>query len=636
MRITNVRIRNFRSIRELRLDLAETTVLVGSNNAGKTAIIDAIRKAMPRRGMQGDTHFDEYDIHLKSGVTDPKASRGICIEIVCSESKPEEWPNNIYADLDDIANVDVNSGCRSITLRTRFAWNDDRGTFEVSREFLDLHGGPLVGKGARRVNLERFGRYLPVFYLNALRDVADEFSPRSSKFWKRLLKAVEIPAETELDVLEKLEELNNKLLTADPKLERISKTLSGAAKVTVRESEGSVDLRMLPMETWDLLSRVDIILRREADLPWLPLKRQGQGIQSLSVMFLFKAFVENLLEELYAPESNPILALEEPEAHLHPQAARTLWGEICELRGQKIITTHSPYFAQYVPLRDLRLVRLASDGTTVRSLTGSVAEKLPRREGLDRIISKYDELLGYDEASGTLKAKDKLGKDCYRELLKVYANATEHHKSISTLRGRSAQVVRDADLQCLEISSRRIRGEIFFAERWLIVEGSSDYLVLHAMAHALGYDFDKFGVSVIDAKNNGGSPAVFAVVARELGIPWLAVFDGDKAGEDYKKGIEKRGFTSEDIKKYCLKHTRDLEFELLTGNCKDEVSAVLEKLRCEYAHGPVEKARDWLKKKKKKTVLAVEVAARLRESKSMAERGPEAFRNAIERIQRLE
>ena len=39
MRLTRVEIGNFRSIRHLVLDLGETTVFIGPNNAGKTAVI---------------------------------------------------------------------------------------------------------------------------------------------------------------------------------------------------------------------------------------------------------------------------------------------------------------------------------------------------------------------------------------------------------------------------------------------------------------------------------------------------------------------------------------------------------------------------------------------------------------------
>ena len=53
---------------------------------------------------------------------------------------------------------------------------------------------------------------------------------------------------------------------------------------------------MVPLKTWDLiLPGRDHPSRNEPDLPWLPLGRQGQGIQSLSVIFLFQAFVDHLL-----------------------------------------------------------------------------------------------------------------------------------------------------------------------------------------------------------------------------------------------------------------------------------------------------------------------------------------------------
>src|SRR5205823_691341 len=238
---------------------------------------------------------------------------------------------------------------------------------------------------ARRLNLERFWQYIPVFYLGALRDAADEFSARS-QFWGKLLKAVEIPPALEGRVQKVLDLLNTKLLNADLRLAQIANTLSGATRVAARDREGQVDLRLVPLKSWDLLSKAEIILRNEPNWPWLPLQRHGQGVQSLSVIFLFQAFVQHLLAELYEPESSPILALEEPETHLHPQAARTLWTHVSALPGQKFITTHSPYFVQHVPFRDLRLVRLAATGTEVRFLPASFSARVPHVPALDGIV----------------------------------------------------------------------------------------------------------------------------------------------------------------------------------------------------------------------------------------------------------
>ena len=167
-------------------------------------------------------------------------------------------------------------------------------------------------------------------------------------------------------------------------LAEIAETLSGATRVAARDREGSVSLRLVPLKSWDLLSKAEIILRNEPDWPWLPLQRHGQGMQSLSVIFLFQAFVQHLLTELYEPESVPVLALEEPETHLHPQAARTLWRHVSKLPGQKIITTHSPYFVQHVPFRDLRMVSLTEKGTEIRWLPPSFSATIPHVVALMR------------------------------------------------------------------------------------------------------------------------------------------------------------------------------------------------------------------------------------------------------------
>ena len=43
MRVTALLMENFRGIRRLELDLDEITVLIGENNSGKTAVLDALR-----------------------------------------------------------------------------------------------------------------------------------------------------------------------------------------------------------------------------------------------------------------------------------------------------------------------------------------------------------------------------------------------------------------------------------------------------------------------------------------------------------------------------------------------------------------------------------------------------------------
>ena len=636
MRVSRVEIRNFRSIRHVVVDLGQTTVFVGPNNAGKTAILDAIRIALTRRWGKRGTGFAEYDIRLSGDTDDPKASPGVSIDIHVQESEPEEWPAGIAEDLDQIVQLDPHTGQRSIVLRTRWAWNAEIGAFEPTWEFLNAARDPLTGRGARRVNLERFWRYLPVFYLDALRDVGDEFSPRS-KFWGQLLKAMEIPAGLEARALRVLDLLNRRLLKADPRLQDIAETLSGATRIAARDREGGLDLRMVPLKMWDLLSKAEIILRNEPDAPWPPLLRQGQGIQSLSVIFLFQAFVEHLVRELYEQDSEPVLALEEPETHLHPQAARTLWEHIRALPGQKIATTHSPYFVQHVPFRDLRLVRLTEDGTQVKSLPASFSASIPEVDGLQDVIEQSNGRLSYHAAAETLTVHGALEKEAFRTLLACYGKhdrRTELEGVLRDLRDRSALYIDDEELGSLETFARRMRGEVFFAERWLIVEGQADYLIVHALASALEYDLDSHGVSVVDAQNNG-HPAAFAALARALGVPWLGVFDGDEAGKGFVDAIARRGFEGDELARRCRTHQAgDLESQLLADGLGAELRAALSDVgvarAAELEDDAVETAL-----RGNKAAYAAALSNNLRTNSDLARRTLPTFRWAVEQLPRL-
>lgn len=115
----------------------------------------------------------------------------------------------------------------------------------------------------------------------------------------------------------------------------------------------------------------------------------------------------------------------------------------------------------------------------------------------------------------------------------------------------------------------------------------------------------------------------------------MPVFDGDHQGREYKKAIELRSSKPEYVEERCLTHQQGvLESELLAGDLKDDIVKVVEKLEGTRAYEGGEHILKWLRKYK--TRYPVELAARMRDSKSMAEHGPRAFRIAIEKLQTLE
>ena len=636
MRIKQVTISNFRSIRHAEIDLGATTVLIGPNNAGKTAILEAIRIALTRRWGQRGTGFTEYDVHLCATRTDPKLGDPVVIEIEMQESAANEWPEELHETLADIIQLNPLTGQASIIMRVSCAWDAGEESYVPKWEFLNVDRNPLAGKGARATNFQEFFSFLPVFYLDALRDAADEFSARS-QFWGRLLRTVQIPEGLEQKSVRIFNLLNAKLLAADPKLGDLATSLSDISRVATSGSPGQANLRVLPLNTWDLLSKAEVIYQTDGAKPWLPLVRHGQGVQSLSVMFLFRSFVELLLAELYRAESTPVLAMEEPETHLHPQASRSLFRHIESLQGQKIVSTHSPYFLQHVSFRDLRVVRTGPDGTEVRSLPREFRARLPSLPALDPVIAGSAGLLEYDGGLSELVIKGALSQQTYQNLLVAYhghPETQEYHARLRAARDASIKYIADEELTKLETFARRIRGEIFFANKWLLVEGQSEYHLVHGMAKAMGYDLDENGVSVIDFANNGNC-ALFAALARALGYPWVMVVDGDLAGNQYRAAVAGRGFDAAQMAHLTRQLPGGtLEQQLVADGLQPELKAILAAQGVAGAAAMNDQTLiDTLADDK--CGYAAELSAQCAASLPLTQRMPLAFREALQTIRAL-
>ena len=279
-------------------------------------------------------------------------------------------------------------------------------------------------------------------------------------------------------------------------------------------------------------------------------------------------------------------------------------------------------------------MRLTKTGTEVRSLPASFSEPFPHLDGLDSVVNNAGGLLSYEGASETLTVHGSLEEGHYRALLKCCPQderRSDLESRLRDLKGRSSLYVTDDELLALETYARRMRGEIFFAERWLIVEGQADYLLVHAIAHAMDYDLDRHGVSVIDAQNNG-NPATFAALARALDIPWLAVFDGDEAGKKFIQGIEKRGFRKDELAERCRRHPDgDLEAQLVADGLGPELREVLATLG---VHDARELDEEGLVAhlRKNKTAYAADLATRIRRDTDLARRAPEAFRTTVNQL----
>ncbi len=184
MYLKEVYIKNFRSIKECKIALDNFTVFIGENNAGKTAILDAIRIGL-NKSFNANS-FNEYDFHMDNMINSPKDSEGIKFIYHFEERKEDEWNEyimNTFVDIIQYLKESPNKA--SVLVEVKVSINELTGDIETKTSFLNKEHEEITSKNQNMV--ARFLQLCPVFYMQALRDIKDTFSQKSP-LWGRFLK----------------------------------------------------------------------------------------------------------------------------------------------------------------------------------------------------------------------------------------------------------------------------------------------------------------------------------------------------------------------------------------------------------------------------------------------------------------
>ena len=576
MKLRNVKIKNFRCLVDVEIPIHDTTILVGENNSGKTAFLEALRIAL--RGLTGRGNpFSEYDYYMYKQGDCPESSDGIEIELWFCEDSPDEWPASLVQALNEIIQTDPRKDLDSIGIRVSSKYDSQQKNLDYRAEFLNIVGQPLSGRLSNPIIfLQRFSDYIRLFYLPSLRNPDDEFSPRS-QFWGRIMRDLKVSDEKRASIMQRLKKINNELLKEDPRLDQVVTKLDEVQKLMDINASHTTSIKALPITPWDLMAKAELAIKPKGNKLEFPLSRQGQGIQSLVVLFLFQAFVEVLLRPTFEPETVALLTLEEPEAHLHPQATRSLAANLTQITSQKIISSHSPYFIQEIPLENIRLFRRVGATTKVFYIKRFFSAQLPYTPELIQYCQRRSPKFMYSENDSILTLKGSMEEQEKRDLLMMYPNQDQVHDAIVQLFRNSKVYLTDNEITDLETYAKRIRGEIFFARVWLLCEGQSEYLLLRFFAELRGTPLDQGGIALIDFMNNG-SIETFIKLAQTLEIFWIMTCDGDDAGNDYvrkakelcrndmeKQTLIKQLPQNKDFEKYLYEKGFDLDYiEILT------------------------------------------------------------------------
>ena len=356
MRITKVHIENFRGLKELEIDFARTTVLIGENNSGKTSVLDALRLCLRELGPRRRVVFDTFDFHLKDGAAEPHSADPIRIEVHFSEQSKDEWNDALVGRLSrqKILQVDANER-NHVVLCVTCAYDPTNRDFAQGWVFLNLDGKPLTIVSETALGILQ--HEVSFFYLSALRDAARHFDAKGP-FWRPFLKDSQLSDEKKAEVEEKLRGINELIVSSHTSFKQVMERLGKVQDIVPMAGGDAVSIEAIPGRMFDMLAKAQVHLGTPTGAK-IPVGRYGEGTQSLAVLMLFSAFLDA------RPNGSPVVALEEPEAHLHPSAVRALWDILGAISGQKLISTHSGDLLSEVDILNVR--RLAKTAEGIRS-----------------------------------------------------------------------------------------------------------------------------------------------------------------------------------------------------------------------------------------------------------------------------
>ena len=388
--VTHVRVRNYRCLRSVDVELGLLTVLIGQNNAGKTSFLNALFAAIGagQRIISGDDVFLQ-----KTEVSAPK-DRMIAIDILVRPTDEqgelvdvfpqgsawlELWGLGVVQDEDD---QDL------VAIRTQFKWNTIKGEYVLERRFLkDWQKDSAKWEDSKPVEkvqavsaqqIEPLAMYL----LDAKRDIAEDLRTRSS-FWNKMVEEHGLSPEDVERIEENLSEINKDIVESSDVLTHIQSHLKNFHE-TLSCEEDSVSITPLARHLRDLSRGMDVVLSTRGAPPF-PLHQQGMGTRSLGTFFTFWAFTTWRQKQASTGTVHPMMAMEEPETHLHPQAQRSLFRQINRMPGQRIISTHSPYICGQAEIAHIRHFSKNAEETLVCRIDMGTGEKKLTDEDLRKI-----------------------------------------------------------------------------------------------------------------------------------------------------------------------------------------------------------------------------------------------------------
>lgn len=331
------------------------TVLVGENDSGKSAIVDAIKMVL------GTTDMNWYRIDADDFYNEDTTLE---IEIVCKFDCLTEDERGAFLECLTYEDIPQKEPCLYLHWKCKYLTS-----FKPPRPVTSISTGK-DGKGAGPSAEAR--ELLRVTYLRALRDAYSDMQSGKRSRLSQIMQHVSVVDQGEDEYKDGADinnlsiigiaNLSNELLANHPALKTINTDMTTILSNQMLLKEDSIKTRLevagansnkLQKEI-SLLEKLDLTVDKDASAM--------QGRVGLGTSNIMSMACELLLhKEAEGEGKSCFLLIEEPEAHIHAQRQlkliQSLENESEKGNRQIILTTHSPLLTSVIKLSNLVIVK---------------------------------------------------------------------------------------------------------------------------------------------------------------------------------------------------------------------------------------------------------------------------------------
>lgn len=535
MKISKIQVKNFRLLKDLKLDLEDIlSIVIGKNNCGKTSLLSVLNKFIGDKSSSNRFSYDDFNVELKnkiySCIEDNKKywskQDGISLLIFIEYDE-----NDILSNISDLM-LDLNPDNRTVVLSFEYSLDEDNfnkmkekfveykskhlisseanesGCFEnfiksqhnkffkISRKALkfdneiqDVNSDEFIDLDKKKVDISKIINFK---YVGARRSVTNiendgTLSNLSSKYYER----------TEIDdsQSEAIDKFEDTLIVTDSNLSLVYDELFKDVIEKVKKFGGikkdeTVIKVISSLQRQELLKGNTTVVYDD-NSHYLPESYNGLGYLNL-ISMIFE--IETLLSEFrkdnkkeVKPADVNLLFIEEPEAHTHPQM-------------------------QYIFIKNIRdILEEGSDGSNNN-----------KSFELQTIITTHS---------------SHIVSECEFDNIKYFRKYSSNDVEAKNLKQLEIEYSKEQDIgkshfKFLKQYLTLNRSEIFFADKAIFIEGDTERLLVPAMMKKID-DEDKAtdvlpllsqNISVIEV---GNYSQIFDKFIEFIGIKALIITDID-------------------------------------------------------------------------------------------------------------